>query len=424
MGQVVGGSRWRGLIAVQLISMGAMEMSNPFWPMYLPTLAGGSAWQALAGTYVLPMLGMALTSVWWGRIGDRHGHKWMMVRALCGLALTQLALACSTSVAEVLAWRLLQGMLAGFIAPAQAYGVALLRGASPYALFAALQVATNLGSLLGATLGGFLWERLPFAWLNLSAGFVCALCALGVAWRLPDMHPGKRLSTPGAPSGGTGGHHVAVAGAAVSAGMAMPALALPLLSISGLIAVLGLLVGARMVTQVPFSLYASEVLAMDKLGVGFSYGLMALGFAVAAPVWARCFAALDDVTVLRRQLLVTAGLAVMGAGLGMARGPWAFGAGQFLWGSLIAASTPVLTALVSRRSSPAQRGRVLGWVQSATQVCSVAGIGLGAWLVQRDALVFTFAGVACIYLIGLALLAFVLVRAGGGLGRKCFGPGV
>lgn len=79
------------LFAIQLVSMGAMEMSGPFWPVHLRGLASSESVFSFASiaVYVGPMLGIMVTSAFWGRIGDRHGHKLMMIRALAGLSLTQ-----------------------------------------------------------------------------------------------------------------------------------------------------------------------------------------------------------------------------------------------------------------------------------------------------------------------------------------------
>ncbi|HEX5342308.1 MAG TPA: MFS transporter, partial [Duganella sp.] len=140
------------LFVIQLVSMGAMEMSGPFWPLHLKALSTASWEFGFAGVavYVGPMLGIVLTSAFWGRVGDRFGHKLMMIRALLGLALTQLALAYAQDVWTILALRFVQGACAGFIAPAQAYGVSIESPARRARLFAYLQVSTNVGSLAGA----------------------------------------------------------------------------------------------------------------------------------------------------------------------------------------------------------------------------------------------------------------------------------
>ncbi len=59
----------------------------------------------LIAVYVGPMLGIILTSAFWGRIGDRYGHKLMMIRALAGLSLTQLGFTPTTLTQRSEGWR-------------------------------------------------------------------------------------------------------------------------------------------------------------------------------------------------------------------------------------------------------------------------------------------------------------------------------
>lgn len=153
------------LFTIQLVSMGAMEMSGPFWPIHLRGLTDSDTLFSFASiaVYVGPMLGILLTSAFWGRIGDRYGHKWMMIRALVGLTLTQLGLALFSDLWAILVLRFLQGACAGYIAPAQAYGVSIEAPSRRARLFALLQISTNVGSLLGAVLGGLILDHATFS---------------------------------------------------------------------------------------------------------------------------------------------------------------------------------------------------------------------------------------------------------------------
>ncbi len=52
----------RLLFLLQFITMGAMEMSGPFWPVRIRELAGSASEAEIGGilTYVAPMLGIAV----------------------------------------------------------------------------------------------------------------------------------------------------------------------------------------------------------------------------------------------------------------------------------------------------------------------------------------------------------------------------
>jgi len=398
----------RRIIVIQFISMGAMEMSNPFWPLYLQGLVHDRALLSLAGAgvYILPMLGVALTSIWWGRMGDRVGHRWMMIRALIGLALTQLALAFSSGAVEVLVLRFLQGALAGFIAPAQAYCAALTRRRQRYRLFARLQIATNVGSFLGALAGGALLGVAPFFWLNTLAALACTACALAVAVCLPPLQGRARLPASTRLAVRASGH--ASADLAGCQGEGVPGW------LRTTILALGLLLAARMILQLPLSLYAEQVLQFAPWQTGLSYGLVALGFCAGAGAWARHFERQQAAGVMRVQRWLAWGLALVGCVLGVARVPGWFFAGQFIVGVLLAATTPILTGLVSRHTPAGRQGAVLGRLQSVSQCCSVVGVACGAGLLYAGELAHIYFYVAAAYLVAWWVLQRVRPPAASG----------
>jgi MFS family permease len=381
----------RLLFAIQLVAMGAMEMSGPFWPLHLRRLVDSDAAFAFAGiaVYVGPMLGTMLTAGFWGRLGDRVGHKPMMIRALLALALTQAALACTTDVAAILVLRFLQGACAGFIAPAQAYGVAIEAAQRRSRLFAFLQVATNVGSLAGAVAGGLVLDAASFFWINAGAAALCGLCALA-AWLMLPRVPPVPLPQP------VGAAAATFASASVNR------------TVLGLLAIIGLLLVSRMLAQTPFSLYVTSVFGARHWLVGLCYGLLALGFVVAAPAWARHFEGRPVARVLPQVAGIAAGCALLTALAGLTREVSVFAALYFAWGLLLGATTPVLTALVSTAVGPAVQGRVLGLAQSTNQLASMAGIALGVGLGGWAGIASTYFFVALSY--ALAVLLIVAVQ--------------
>lgn len=376
----------RRLFMLQLVSMGAMEMSGPFWPIHLRALAPGDGLFAFAGVavYVGPMLGIVLTSAFWGRVGDRHGHKLMMIRALAGLALTQLGLAFANDIWAVLALRFLQGACAGYIAPAQAYGVSIETPLRRARLFAFLQISTNMGSLLGAVAGGWILDHAPFLWINIAAAILCSACALTVALALPAVasappQPAPSMTaTPPPASPGKAGNATVL-----------------------LLGTMGLLLVARTIPQTPFSLYVSTVFHADNWVVGLCYGLLALGFVASAPGWARHFEQRGLRDTMARMIAVGLACAVLTAAAGMARHTAVFLGLYVAWGLLLGATTPVLMALVSRQASGARQGHVLGLAQGVTQLSQVAGIALGGWGTQALGLESTYFLVAAAYAVAV-----------------------
>ena len=379
------------LFTLQLVSMGAMEMSGPFWPVHLRALTDNSTLFSFASTavYVGPMLGIILTSAFWGRLGDRYGHKWMMIRALAGLSLTQLGLALSSDIWVILFLRFLQGACAGYIAPAQAYGVSIEVPVRRARLFAVLQISTNVGSLLGAVVGGLILDYATFFWINLVAAGLCALCTLAAVLSLPNVPPAARKApgdatprlSPGTPYN--------------------PAIVL-------LLGIMGLLLLARMLPQTSFSLYVGSTFAASNAMVGLCYGLLALGFILCATAWSRYFEPRNPTQTLGAMTFIVIGCMTLTALAGLTRQPLAFALVYLLWGVLLGATTPVLTALISKSTDNTRQGQVLGLAQGVSQTASIIGISLGALLSQVYGLQYTYLYVTLAY--GLALVPMVLLR--------------
>ena len=385
------------LFAIQLISMGAMEMSGPFWPLHLKALSTSSLEFGFAGVavYVGPMLGIMLTSALWGRIGDRTGHKLMMIRALLGLALTQLALAWASDVWAILLLRFVQGACAGYIAPAQTYGVGIVSPLRRARLFAYLQVSTNLGSLAGAVAGGLILDNATFFWINFVAGILCLCCAGAVALVLPDVRAPK--TAPAAS---------AVPGQASEAGAAFLWRASP---IPGLLGIVGILLVSRTITQTPFSLYVSSTFKVDNWVVGLCYGMLSFGFVVSASLWARYFERRARTEALRAMTFVAMACTALTLAAALTRNVAVFVAIHFAWGVLLGATTPVLMSLISRAAGSVHQGYVLGIAQSTTQLASITGIALGGWLSDGFGLKYTYFFVAAAYALAVAVI-LVLAR--------------
>ncbi|RWJ59259.1 MAG: MFS transporter [Mesorhizobium sp.] len=382
------------LFGLQFVSMGAMEMSGPFWPIHIKALSPSDSVFGLAGigVYICPMLGVSLTSAFWGRMGDRHGNRLMMVRALAGLAITQLLIAFAQDVWTILALRFLQGAFAGYIAPAQAYGVQVTGGRDRAGLFAWLQVATNVGSLGGAFLGGLILDELPFAAINLTAGVICALCA-AIAW----------ASLPVPPNG-----VVPVRTATAKITAHAPAGSAP---VAGLLVLMAMLLASRLVLQVPFSLYMAQVFGAQHWVTGLSYGLLALGFVVGAPLWARLFNGRAKSYVLGWSVLISAGCLAITHLAGITGSIAFFAMLYFVWGALLGGTTPALLSLISAATRNDRQGSVLGLAQSCQQGAAVVGIVAGVAVTQFIGLEAAFPLVSILYALSLLVALGIWLKA-------------
>ncbi|WP_322405588.1 MFS transporter [Massilia luteola] len=372
-------ARW--LFALQLVAMGAMEMSGPFWPLHLRRLGGlapaGLAW-ASAAAYAGPLAMAMCTTPWWGRLGDRVGHKPMLLRALLALAATQWWIAATDSVAVILAVRLLQGALAGTIAAAQAYGARLVTREARGALMAQLQAATAIGAVAGPVLGGWLFDAWGFRTVNVWAGAACLLCAAVAAAALPPLPP---TAPPPA--------------AQPSAARPRPA-DLPD-TMYGLLLGIVLVQAGKMMPQTFFGLYASEVLHVSSRVTGLCYAGTALGLCVAAPFWARRFARMAHARVLAQVEWILWACVAIVAVQAAASDVGLFLLARVLWGACLAALLPVFYGLLSRAAADDEQGCVLGAGNGAAKAGALLGAGAGGLALAWVPLSAMFWTVALLY---------------------------
>lgn len=190
--------RHRNLSALwgaQFINTAGLMMLVPIMPLYMerlgaqPHLVGLWAGAAVAA----PALPLALSTPLWGRLGDRIGRKWMVVRALVGLAAAMAVMAVASTPEVFVLARLLQGALGGVVEAAAAFigadgddegrGSALGRSYS----------ATAAGALIGPVAGGLLVTggdlRLLMAVIVVVALVLAVVCAV-------VLHERRHISTP------------------------------------------------------------------------------------------------------------------------------------------------------------------------------------------------------------------------------------
>jgi DHA1 family multidrug resistance protein-like MFS transporter len=143
----------------QFLAMIGMSMVIPFLPFYIRELGVTNpdeleTWSGIvfAGPFILSFL---LTPVW-GALGDRFGKKTMVLRAIFGLAVSQLLIGLSADVYQLFIFRMLQGAVSGFIAAS----LGLVSSGTPkeksgYAI-GILQTSISAGTVIGPLIGGFL----------------------------------------------------------------------------------------------------------------------------------------------------------------------------------------------------------------------------------------------------------------------------
>jgi len=116
----------------------------------------------------------------WGMVGDRYGRKKNLVRALLCTGVTLALTGLSTNVYQLLAFRLLGGLMSGIPPTAMALVASQAPRARTAFCMGLLQMAIFAGSTFGPLIGGFLTEPLGFQKCFFVAGGLLGLMGLTV----------------------------------------------------------------------------------------------------------------------------------------------------------------------------------------------------------------------------------------------------
>ncbi|TJZ54178.1 multidrug efflux MFS transporter [Streptomyces piniterrae] len=174
----------------QFAAIAGLTVVVPLLPFYLAGLglpAGEVAWWA-GVSLAAPAVTNLISAPLWGMVGDRYGHKAMVVRAHAGLAVAVGLMALADTPGEFLVCRLLQGACGGVVGPTATYASTLAAPHRRGRVLGSLFGATGAGCLLGPLVGSMLAGRFGYGAL-----FACVAGLLLVAALLAlSMLPHRR----------------------------------------------------------------------------------------------------------------------------------------------------------------------------------------------------------------------------------------
>jgi DHA1 family multidrug resistance protein-like MFS transporter len=165
----------------QFIAMMGMSLVVPFLPFYIRSLgvttpSAVAQWSGLV--FAGPFLPAFFLTPVWGFLGDRYGRKLMTVRAIFGLAISQVLIGMAPNVEMLFFFRMIQGALSGFLAAALALvSVNTPREQSGYAI-GLLQTATSAGNVIGPLVGGSLADAFGYRPIFFIVGGLCSVTGL------------------------------------------------------------------------------------------------------------------------------------------------------------------------------------------------------------------------------------------------------
>lgn len=145
------------LFLTQVMSAVGFASIFPFLPLYVKELGSstGLSIELLSGlVFSGQAFTMMLAAPFWGAMADRYGRKLMVERAMFGGSIVLLLMAFARSAEELILLRMLQGVITGTVAAANALAAAAApREQTGYAM-GMLQVGLGAGVALGPLIGG------------------------------------------------------------------------------------------------------------------------------------------------------------------------------------------------------------------------------------------------------------------------------
>ncbi len=174
---------WQGTLYImcfaQMVSMIGFSSIFPFLPLYvksLGTVTSLSLDLCIGLVFSGQAFSMMIASPVWGALADRWGRKLMVERAMFGGAVIMALMAFVHSAEELVALRMVQGLITGVMGATNALVAATVpRGRAGYAM-GLMQVAMGVGLGLGPVIGGMVADAYGYR-----AAFYITAALLAVA---------------------------------------------------------------------------------------------------------------------------------------------------------------------------------------------------------------------------------------------------
>ncbi|GLX79935.1 MFS transporter [Thalassotalea insulae] len=380
---------------VQLLTIATMEMSGPFWPLYFKQLNHtylaeiSSQWASILGglAYILPLVAAMFSAPFWGKLGDKYGHKLMLLRALFALGFSQLLLVYITDPILILLVRFGQGLTAGTIAASQSYAAKMSPFQHRGQIFSRIQAATAAGSLLGPLAGGYWLEHMEMTGLFARSAIIFLMLFLTLYCLLPEDNKKQSLQKTSKNSPEVN-----------QANILWPPLVL--------LAAICLAQIAKRMPQSFYALYAETILGQGSMMIGILYSATGLGILIAAPFSGYYFDKLkngqDKRNFLQGVCLLSLLLMLLQSQINSFYPALIL---RFFWGICLAAILPLLSAQLSAQGGIKAIGKQVGISHSAIKLGGIVGIATGAVIFSLLNWQWAFATIALTYVLLLWLLS-------------------
>lgn len=168
----------------------AMTLLLPFLPLYVQQLgveepAAIARWSGIA--YGATFFSAALTAPLWGKLADRYGRKLMLIRASLGMAVAMSLIGMATAPWQLVALRLLAGLLGGYASGSTILVASQTPKAQTGWALGVLSSGIMAGNVVGPLLGGLLPPLIGIRQTFWLTGAVIFLAFLATTFLLKEV---------------------------------------------------------------------------------------------------------------------------------------------------------------------------------------------------------------------------------------------
>jgi MFS family permease len=369
---------WRRNLAVcvfgSFTTLVAMTLLLPFLPLYVEELgvhdpASIARWSGLA--FGATFFSAALLSPLWGRLADKYGRKLMMIRASLGMAIAMSLLGMVHDVWQLVAVRLLAGVLGGFASGSMILVATQTPKARVGWALGTLSSGIMLGNLVGPLIGGVLPQWIGIRWTFLAAAGVIFIAFLATVFLIKEDASQRKAKVA---KGGVDASGQAVA--QQKEGWAAIPQKGPVIAmlVTGM-----LLMFANMSIEPIITLFVGELVSASQVTMvsGFAMSAAALGSVLSA---SRLGKLADRIGHWRVIIACMSAAAILLIPQAFVQTAWQLVALRFLMGLALGGLLPCVASVIRHRVPTHVAGSMLGYSTSAQYAGQVTGPLAGGML--------------------------------------------